>query len=602
MTAVGRQKVLGAWVLAALAVAVSWLGFFFFRDNFATHFPLKTITAGALRSGEIPWWNFHAGGGQPLAGNPNALTFYPDTLLYLVLPPHVAFNLHFLIHLAGGWLAMRALTRSRFAATAYALSGVVVSATAFYNLVTAVALIPLALLGAERRSARIVGIAFGLMLLAAEPLMLAGAALSLAVVAAGRMRVSQLAMAVALAAAIGAPQILAFSEIAGEVERSYGMSAQTVLNTSLTPMRIAEIFAWPFSGFLNDAGGNRMRLFSTLFLGIIAIPALIQKSRYAAIAIVLLLLALGRNNPVVAFAVERFEWIRVMRFPEKLALPAVVALCVLAGTFYQRSAHKRAWAIVTLAPLAIVAILALPIDWYRPYAAAIEAGRGAARGRVLATSTVSGGAMPARAEYRLRAQHLEPLFGAVAGVRYAVQRSPDRMHSLISRIVVDRARVNAAPYARVALGPDARVVPIASAARNVDEAVARFEGGADVAPRPFTSAPARIVAVRERGQTIEIDVESRGPALVLVNQSYFHAWVARMDGVELQTLPVDVDRLGVIVPRRGRVLLTFGRHRAAVTAFAGLSLLLLAALPLVEKRDRRAGEVERAGDDDGPLG
>ena len=57
------------------------------------------LSAAAFRAGEIPWWNFADGGGQPLAGNPNTLTFYPDNILYLVLPAHVAFNLHFLLHL-----------------------------------------------------------------------------------------------------------------------------------------------------------------------------------------------------------------------------------------------------------------------------------------------------------------------------------------------------------------------------------------------------------------------------------------------------------------------------------------------------------------------
>ena len=58
-----------------------------------------------FRAGQIPWWNFYDDGGQPLAGNPNSLTFYPDNFLYLLLPAHVAFNLHFLLHLAVAWLA-----------------------------------------------------------------------------------------------------------------------------------------------------------------------------------------------------------------------------------------------------------------------------------------------------------------------------------------------------------------------------------------------------------------------------------------------------------------------------------------------------------------
>ncbi|MGZ8811950.1 MAG: DUF2079 domain-containing protein, partial [Thermoanaerobaculia bacterium] len=187
-----------AVAVAAITAALifSWLAFFFFRDNLTTHYPLKVISAKVFRAGEIPWWNFHDMGGQPLAGNPNALTFYPDNILYLFLPVHVAFNLHFILHLSGGFIAMRALCRARgleardatLGGALWILSGVVISVTAFYNLVTNVLLIPLALLGVEKRSARILGCAFGLMLLGSEPMTMAGTALAVAIAAAGRMR------------------------------------------------------------------------------------------------------------------------------------------------------------------------------------------------------------------------------------------------------------------------------------------------------------------------------------------------------------------------------------------------------------------------------
>src|SRR6267378_7217928 len=98
-------------IIAAAAVFFSSVFFFFFRYNFSTHYPIKVISAAIFRAGELPYWNFSDGGGQPLAGNPNTLTFYPDNVLYLFLPPHVAFNLHFILHLAVAWFAMRALVR-----------------------------------------------------------------------------------------------------------------------------------------------------------------------------------------------------------------------------------------------------------------------------------------------------------------------------------------------------------------------------------------------------------------------------------------------------------------------------------------------------------
>src|SRR5713226_905759 len=119
-----------AIAIAAALVLASVFGFFFYRDNFSTHYPIKVLSAQAFRSVEIPYWNFADAGGQPLAGNPNTLTFYPDNVLYLFLPAHVAFNLHFLVHLAAAFFIVRALTRSEFAASMYVVSGIAVSATA----------------------------------------------------------------------------------------------------------------------------------------------------------------------------------------------------------------------------------------------------------------------------------------------------------------------------------------------------------------------------------------------------------------------------------------------------------------------------------------
>ena len=179
------------WLLIGTAIAlISWFGFFFYRDNFSTHYPMKAVSAASFRAGEIPYWNFHDSGGQPLAGNPGAQTFYPDNVLYLFLPAHVAFNLHFLLHLAGAFFAMRALSRSTFAATVYVLSGVVISSTAFYNFIVYAALIPFALYAAERRSWRLLGIACGLMGLAAEPVLIFAAGIALVIVATPLIRPS----------------------------------------------------------------------------------------------------------------------------------------------------------------------------------------------------------------------------------------------------------------------------------------------------------------------------------------------------------------------------------------------------------------------------
>ena len=620
------RKAAAAIIAAALVLIFADRGFFFFRDNFSTHYPMKVLSAQAFRSGQVPWWNLHDHGGQPLAANPNALTFYPDNILYLFLPAHVAFNLHFLLHFAAAFFAMRALCLARgatpraatFGGIVWLLSGVVVSCGAFYNLVTAVALVPLALLAVERRSSRLLAVSFGLMLLAAEPVTLVGAALAVAIAGAGRMSVRAVATAAVLALVIGSPQITALTEISSEIERTVVMSPGAMLAASVEPKRLLELVLWPFGGFLNDPGGVRQRLFSTIFIGVIALPALWTRSRYVAIAVVCWLLAMGRFNPVVEALVTAFPSIRIMRYPEKFILPLSVALVVLIARYFDRTRFRTVWAVVTLAPLVYVAVRALPVDWFRYYV--VPPGPEI---RVHQPSTIHPGVAPARVEYRARAAAREYMFGAVGGLRYGVGRSPDHMHSLLTRLVADRFRVVPpelkARYLRIygcqvpgAL-PMAMIVPATLPAENVTEAIIRMESPdfdermTAVAPSAlgaFRSAPAAVTSYVEKGQTIEIGVRASGVALLLVNQTYYDGWRARSGDRELDLVPLDVDRLGVLVPAGDHlVTLSFGRKRPLVlAAWAGSMLLLIvSAFPRrVEKLDGRTGEIERAADEDGP--
>ena len=595
-----------------MAVFVSVSGFFFYRDNFSTHYPVKVLSALSFRAGQLPYWNFADAGGQPLAGNPNTLTFYPDNVLYLFLPAHVAFNLHFLIHLAAAFFIVRALTRSTFAATLYAMSGIAISATAFYNLIVAVAMIPLAFLGASRRSPWVLGIAFGLLALAGEPVMILGAAVSVGILAIDRVPIRSWLLAVLITFVVASPQLIAYAEIAKEVERSVGMSARTVLNASLHPIRIVELFAGPVIGVLNDPGGQlRARLFSTIFLGFIAAPALFRRSRYVVVAVVMLFFALGRFNPLIAALVDSMPSIRIVRFPEKFALPMIVAIVVLVADYFRETRWKRIWMAVTFAPLLATAIRATPIDWFSPYSRTMQPPT-----RDYITTTIHAAAMPARLEFRLRALAPEPLFGATEGVWYVINPSPEGMHALRSRMVLERFAV---------VGPIVREQYLRIMGCHVDGALpwAFFPTRAVVAPDLYAEAaaterlgdlstvvapiavpvaPGRVVHYEQNGQRTFIDVETPQPSLLFVNQTYFQAWDVRANGRCMQTLPLDVDRLGVIVPAgASRIELRFGRHHTAVALAWILSSAALLACALVELRNRRAGEVERPGDEDRSL-
>lgn len=611
------RKALLLTTLAACVALFCTYGFFFYRDNLSTHYPIKVISAEVFRRGEIPYWNFFDCGGQPLAGNPNSLSFYPDNVLYLFLPAHVAFNLHFLIHLGGAFLAVRALTRSTFGGVLYALSGLAISATAFYNLIVALVMVPLALYAVERRSGWLLGGALGLLVLAGEPVTIVGALLAVVIVGAGRFPLRNVAVAAVIAAGVAAPQLIAFAEIAGEVERSVPMSARTALNASIQPIRIVEIFFWPVIGFLNDSGAEfRQRLFSTIFLGWIAIPALARRSRYTVLVMVMLFLALGRDNPLVAMVVENVPSLRIGRYPEKFVLPLIVALTVLAADYFRRTPYKRTWAVITFVPLLWTAWRAAPVDWFRPYEV-----RQLPSTRLYVDSVIRPGVTDARTEFRLRALAFEPLFGAAGGARYAINPSPDGMHALRSRMVVERfARADASlryKYLRINAAavpgalPPAFFVERTVPARDIYAEAATLESEAfdertaAVVPRPTATAQGRVTGYREDVQTIEVDVVTNGTALLVVNQTFFRSWIARSGDRVLTTLPADVDRLGVIVPAGAhQIVLRFGRYRTAVAVTWIVSLLLLIAVVFahrIEKLDGRPGEVERAAHEDQRL-
>jgi hypothetical protein len=621
-----------AAVLVAIAAAcIAVFGFFYFRDNLGTHYPIKVISARIFRAGQIPWWNFYDGGGQPLAGNPNTLTFYPDNILYLFLPPHVAFNLHFLLHLGIAWFAMRALCRqvgasrfaANFAATLYALGGIAISATVFYNLICAVALIPFALWAVERRAnPLILGLAFGLIGLVGEPVVVLSTAIAAAIVMRFDLRrMAIVAAAIVVAVIIVSPQMIAYAEIAKEVERVRGFSAATTLNASLWPRRIAEIAVGPILGFLTDPGHPefRSRLFSTIFLGVVVIPALIvARSRYTILAAVMLFFALGKYNPIIKAIVESIPGVRIARYPEKFAIALIVALVVIVAMFVNRLdlRWRWAWAAITFLPLAACIVRGTPIDWFAPYRVAQLPPL-----RICGNQPIEYGTRPAREEYRKAAQTMSPIFGAVAGLRYAVNRSPEGMHSLMSRIVAERVSSTPPPvrlhYLRMAgcaVGgalPPAWIVPRVIGIHNVNEEVGLVESGrfdehsAALAPANFASfsspPSARVTRYVEGLQDITVAVSTPAPALLLINQSFFRAWSASSEGRELSTLALNIDRLGVVVPAGDHVVtLRFGRHRAAVVIawIASTVLLLAGALALlIEVRDRRASEVERTADE-----
>jgi hypothetical protein len=162
------------------------------RDVLNAHLAMKWSQALAFRQGYFPLLDPYRGAGQPLAGNPNAVPFYPTNALLLWASPFWSLNAHFWIHLllapfAFFWMARRfGLSReaSWAAAVCYTVSGFYLSHLSFYNMIAGATLAPalvaaclgFAAPGATRRRALYapaIAVLWGLLLLGGEPLLAA---------------------------------------------------------------------------------------------------------------------------------------------------------------------------------------------------------------------------------------------------------------------------------------------------------------------------------------------------------------------------------------------------------------------------------------------
>src|SRR5688572_4101268 len=256
-------------VLLLLLVAlplIRGLETLYLRDVLNTHFPMKWSQAEALRAGYFPLIDPYRAGGQPLAGNPNAVPFYPDNVLYLTGSTFWALNAHFWIHLflapLGFYWMARAWGLRREAAWAAAacwtLSGFYLSHLSFYNLIAGVTLAPalvaacLRFMQGRRGMAWVVAVLWALLLLGGDPLMavlagvLAGvAALRRPLGPLGRLRplgpFLPLAAAVAVGTLLALPQLVEFQRILPLSFRGHrGYSAEAATIASFDPRQAVE--------------------------------------------------------------------------------------------------------------------------------------------------------------------------------------------------------------------------------------------------------------------------------------------------------------------------------------------------------------------------
>ena len=351
-------------LLAALAVA--WLLFalplilgdrtLIQRDVFTTHLHMKAFGAEALARGSIPAFNPVWALGQPFAGNPNALPYYPGNLLYLVLPFWSAFNAHYVLHWLLAFVAFRALAReldqsplgATLSALTYAGSGYVLSCLTFYNLIAVVAWLPLVLWGLGRGGRRGLlwgGIACGLMLLSGEPITAALALAPMALVAvdrhgARRGLLSTLAVG-AIGVGIALPQVVAAARTFGFTYRgAHGLLSVQAANHALHPLRLLELLLplpWGFPTELGRFGywssvTPIMPYIYSLHFGVLglALGLFVLRRRWTWAAMAIAGLAFGYLGGLSGETVLALTG-GLFRYPQKLLLWTTVGGALLAG-------------------------------------------------------------------------------------------------------------------------------------------------------------------------------------------------------------------------------------------------------------------------------
>lgn len=360
------------------------------RDVLNTHYLLRASLGAAIAAGELPSIDPLRSGGAPLAGNPNAVPFYPDNLLLLATDALWQLNFHFALHwlvaFAGAWRLGRrwGLNREGAAgcAAAFALSGFWFSQMNLFNAVAGVALAPwlwAALLASGEQAPRRgnvawVGILWGLALLGGDPIVAAtalGAGLALAIARHGRrLPAATLALALALGTLVAAPQIVetlriyatSYRGVFGYPESHSGTRAAAAAVDLLVPLffgRPDRLELWGEQLF-----GGFPPIYFTLHPGLVAAALALAAGRprrreaiaLAALCGVAALLVFSGGTPLPGW-ISRLPGASAFRFLEKFALIPALGLALAAGAGTERLAAGGAARVVARAAGA----LSLPV-------------------------------------------------------------------------------------------------------------------------------------------------------------------------------------------------------------------------------------------------
>lgn len=359
------------WTLALLFGLLTFpywsqLEIYVVRDTLATHRPLKAFGAMSLKQGEIPVLNPTWAQGQPFAGNPNALPFYPSNLFYLVFSFETAFHLHLLLHtLLAFWGLERLLLQlgaapsgSRLGAVTYAGCGYFLSAWSFYNLIAVVAWAPWVLWGLARGGRRGIllgGLACGWMLLGGEPvtavLMIPLFVLVATASRGWRKGMVRAAVVGSLGLLVALPQLVATWAVLEESMRAGGSDPRLSQLQALHPARILELFLpFPFGvptkfgleGMWSKRVTPEVPYIFTLYSGVLAPVALLAIRGRALRWVTVAVAGLGAAILAGVFPGLLEHWTGGMfRYPQKFLVWYSVGISMALGLGFQELLHRH---------------------------------------------------------------------------------------------------------------------------------------------------------------------------------------------------------------------------------------------------------------------
>ena len=405
-----RKELIAVLLLVALVLAVFWKavlgGVFYFGDIFRLHYPLRSAYAHELTRLSLPLWTPDVLAGYPLLAEGELGALYPPNLiLHVLLPVPIALNVfilgHFVLAAVGGYAFARRIRVHRTAALCsglvYALGGFMVAHLNHVNIVACAAWLPWLLLLTDRlitgdahlhptRGTALLALVMGLEFLAGHPqialltllaVVAYGMYLLWAIRPQGRI-LALFVLSVLLGVALAAAQLLPSFELTQLSVRSGGLDPAFFTSFSLHPLYLVSLLS-PFV-LGNPYPNTSVELVSymgwlPLLLALLA-PFVVPRRQeaglhsvkherfFAALAIIALLLALGRWNPFYT-ALLRLPLFNLFRVPARYLYLFSFSTAMLAGLglnallsrsqrFVHRVEGRYGWLVI-----AAVALLAL---------------------------------------------------------------------------------------------------------------------------------------------------------------------------------------------------------------------------------------------------